>query len=168
MIHISYNLIFATAMSCILNNRQQWHQMGTLLRQHFSPFYPMTWIAIIISRLCVILAWRQVFTHAPELKVGSQGEWHLPRHSISDTKCEWHATVRPGNSRSCLLWSPQQIPWKAGECSTISSDSHLTLSEPLTLSALLESGAKAALPLRTLQTHEHNQALEMFRWKLLL
>lgn len=129
MIHISYNLIFVTVMSCILNNRQQWHQMGTLLRQHFFPLYPMTWIAIIISRLCVILACWQVFTHAPELKVGSQGQWYLPRHSITDTKCEWHGTVRCGNCRGCLLWSPQQIPLKAGERapSPVTPSNHLPL-----------------------------------------
>lgn len=62
--------------------------------------------------------------------------------------------VRMTRHRGCLLWSSQQIPLKAGECSTISSDSHLTLSEPLTLSARLELGAKAVLPLRALQTHE--------------
>lgn len=122
-------------------------QDGDTSEAAFFTRYTMTWIAIIISRLCVILARWQVFTHAQEL-VSSQGQRYLPRHSISDTKCKWHATIRLYNSRGCLLWSLQQIPLKAGDWSTISSDSPSNL-EQITYPF---SSSGSVTSLRALQT----------------
>lgn len=133
----------------------------------FFPCYTMTWIAIIISRLCVILAQWQVLTHAQELEVSLQGQRYLPRHSISDAKCEWHATVRLCNSRGCLLWSLQQIPLKAGDWSTISSDSPSNLNHLPFLFFWKWGWRQCYLSWGSANINEWNQALEKFTWKVL-
>lgn len=136
----------------------------------FFPCYTMTWIAIIISRLCVILARWQVFTHAQELKLA---------HKDSDTFPDASSQIQSANDtpRSGFVTAGavcfghcSKFLWRQETEAPSPATPHLTLSKPLTLSLLSEAGIKAVLPLLggIANTNECNQALKMFRWEVLL